>query len=91
MKDGTVPNKDTMLEIDYDILLYEYGFGYESIEDWYLVEMGLENFHKKLFDLFGTYNYRGHLNGVDNFRETTAITHKYKGNRKQASLSGTTI
>jgi len=84
MKDETVPNKDTMLEIDYDILLYEYGFGYESIEEWYLVEMGLENFHKKLFDLFGTYNYRGHLNGVDNFRETTAITHKYKGNRKQA-------
>jgi len=84
MKDTTVPNKDTLLVIDYDILLYEFGFGLEKVNDSYVVEKAIDNFHNKLFHKFGTQSYLGYLNGKDNFRETTAVTHKYKGNRKTA-------
>ena len=82
MKDETVPNKDTLLVIDYDILLYEFGFGLQNVEDWSVVEHAIDTFHKRLFDKFKTYNYRGFLNGEGNFRETSAVTHTYKGNRK---------
>jgi hypothetical protein len=84
MKDVTVPNKDTLLVIDYDILLYEFGFGFEKVDSFPLVERAIDNFHQKLFDKFGTRNFEGFLNGTGNFRETTAVTHTYKGNRKSA-------
>jgi hypothetical protein len=77
-----VPNKDTMLVIDYDILLYEFGFGMEKVDDWYTVQVAIDKFHKRLFDKFGTYNYTGYLNGDSNFREVVAVTHPYKGTRK---------
>ena len=82
MSTQSVPNSDTMLVIDYDILLYEFGFGLANAEDWYVVQNAIDKFHKTLFDKFGTYNYTGFLNGDNNFREKVAVTHPYKGNRK---------
>lgn len=64
------------------MLLYEYGFGYETVSQWYLVENGIESFFRKLFEKFGTYNYKVYLNGSTNFRDKIAVTHEYKGNRK---------
>jgi len=78
----TFPNKDTLLVIDGDILLYSVGWGSEDIEQSWIVDQRIENFFKRLFTKFETYNYKAYLTGKGNFREQAATTHKYKGNRK---------
>ncbi|QDP52400.1 MAG: putative ribonuclease H [Prokaryotic dsDNA virus sp.] len=76
------PNKETILVIDGDILLYSIGFGSETIQEEWIVESRIEHFFSKLFEKFNTFNYKVYLTGDNNFRKDTAVTHKYKGNRK---------
>ena len=76
------PNEDTIIVLDGDILLYSIGFGSETIEQEWIVESRVEKFIQTLFEKFGTYNYKVYLTGDNNFRKETAVTHKYKGNRK---------
>jgi hypothetical protein len=81
MKDETVPNNDTMLIIDGDLILYQKGFKHEKTEEWWVVEADVDKWIAGFFKKFGTYNYIIYLTGEGNFRETSAVTHKYKGNR----------
>lgn len=47
------------------------------------MEQRIEKFFQRLFDKFGTYNYKVYLTGKGNFREQVAVSHVYKGNRKK--------
>ena len=84
MKDETVPNKDTMLVIDGDLILYQKGFKHENTEEWWIIEADIDRWIAEFFKKFGTYNYIVYLTGKGNFREESAVTHKYKGNRVKA-------
>ena len=57
MKDGTVPNKDTMLVIDGDLILYQKGFKHENTEEWWVIEADIDSWIAEFFKKFGTYNY----------------------------------
>jgi hypothetical protein len=81
MKDETVPNNDTMLIIDGDLILYQKGFKHEKTEEWWVIEADIDRWVAEFFKKFGTYNYIIYLTGKGNFREKSAVTHKYKGNR----------
>ena len=81
MKDETVPNNDTLLIIDGDLILYQKGFKHEKTEEWWIIEADIDRWVAEFFKKFGTYNYIIYLTGKGNFREKSAVTHKYKGNR----------
>jgi hypothetical protein len=84
MKDVTVPNKDTLLVFDADIILYSKGFKHESTEEWWVVESDINKWIEDFFEKFGTTNYVLYLTGKGNFRETVAVSHVYKGGRTKA-------
>ena len=75
------PNSDTILCVDGDILQYEFGFGLQDVQDWFIVEKSLNAFFQRLQEKFGTYNVEVYLTGEGNFREEVAVTYEYKGNR----------
>ena len=81
MSTQSVPNSDTMLVIDGDIIVYSKGFKHENTEEWWIVESDIDRWIADFFKQFGTYNYIIYLTGKGNFREETAVSHKYKGNR----------
>ena len=81
MKDESVPNNDTMLIIDGDLILYQKGFKHEKTEEWWIVEADVDKWIAGFFKKFGTYNYIIYLTGKGNFREQSAVTYPYKGNR----------
>lgn len=75
------PNKNTLLIFDGDLIVYQKGFKHEKTEDWDVVERDIDMWIADFFKKFGTYNYIIYLTGKGNFRETVAVTHKYKGDR----------
>lgn len=77
----SVPNKDTLLVFDGDLILYQKGFKHENTEEWWVVEADIERWIAEFFEKFGTYNYILYLTGKGNFREEVAVSHPYKGNR----------
>ena len=80
----STPNNNTMLVFDGDIIVYSKGFKHEDTEEWWVVESDIDRWIAEFFEKFGTYNYIIYLTGKGNFREETAVTHKYKGNRTKA-------
>ena len=77
----SVPNSDTMLIFDGDIILYSKGFKHEGTEDWWVIESDIDRWISEFFKKFGTYNYIIYLTGKGNFREQVATSHVYKGGR----------
>lgn len=74
----SVPNSDTLLAFDGDIILYRIGFGCENVTEWMYVESRVDYFIRRIQEKFGTYNYVIYLTGKNNFREQVAVSHKYK-------------
>lgn len=71
------------LYVDGDILLYQIGFGFEDIKSFDLVELAIDGFFARLHKTLGIRDKRIFLTGKGNFRDEVAVTHKYKGTRKQ--------
>lgn len=78
---ASMPNEETLLVVDGDLILYKFGFKHENTEEWWVVEADIDNWIAEFFKKFGTYNYIIYLTGKGNFREQVAVSHKYKGNR----------
>jgi hypothetical protein len=72
-----------LLVIDADIPCYSIGWGCEKETDEDQVHRRVDDFFSKLFATHETYNYKAYLTGKGNFRETVAVSHKYKGTRKK--------
>jgi hypothetical protein len=72
-----------LLVIDADIIVYSIGWGCEKETDEDEVHRRVDDFFSKLFATHETFNYRAYLTGKGNFRETTAVSHVYKGTRKK--------
>jgi hypothetical protein len=72
-----------LLVIDADIIVYSIGWGCEKETDEDEVHRRVNDFFSKLFATHETFNYRAYLTGKGNFRETTAVSHVYKGTRKK--------
>ena len=72
-----------LLVIDADIIVYSIGWGCEKEVDEDQVHRRVDDFFSKLFATHETFNYKAYLTGRGNFRETVAVSHKYKGTRKK--------
>jgi hypothetical protein len=72
-----------LLCIDADIIVYSIGWGCEKEVDEDQVHRRVDDFFSKLFATHETFNYKAYLTGRGNFRETVAVSHKYKGTRKK--------
>ena len=72
-----------LLCIDADIIVYSIGWGCEKETDEDEVHRRVDDFFAKLFATHETFNYKAYLTGRGNFRETVAVSHKYKGTRKK--------
>tara|TARA_R110002124_G_scaffold134929_2_gene297707 strand:+ start:919 stop:1689 length:771 start_codon:yes stop_codon:yes gene_type:complete len=72
-----------LLCIDADIPCYSIGWGCEKEVDEDKVHRRVDDFFSKLFATHETFNYKAFLTGKGNFRETMAVSHKYKGTRKK--------
>jgi hypothetical protein len=72
-----------LLVIDADIIVYSIGWGCEKEVDEDQVHRRVDDFFAKLFATHETFNYKAYLTGRGNFRETVAVSHKYKGTRKK--------
>lgn len=68
--------------LDSDIPCYSIGFSCENETSWAMVQKTVDNFMVKCLREARCDYFMGFLTlGSANFRETTAVTYKYKGNR----------
>lgn len=75
-------NEARIMGMDADIPCYSVGFSCEGETSWHLVQKTVDNFMVKCLREANCDYFMGFLTkGSANFRETSAKTYKYKGNR----------